>query len=72
MTVTATVDPERATQSVRFERSVAGGPWEVLGADSSSPVYTVTDDVSDLELGTEVRYRAVLRRARHPARSSAR
>ncbi|MFC5175965.1 alpha-amylase family glycosyl hydrolase [Nocardioides taihuensis] len=60
VTVTATVDPERPSQAVRFERSVAGGPWEGLGTDHSSPVYTVTDDVSDLEIGTEVRYRAVL------------
>ncbi len=60
VTVAATVDPERATQSVTFERSVAGGDWEAVGTDTSSPAYTVTDDVSDLALGTEVRYRAVL------------
>lgn len=60
VTVKATVDPERATQSVRFERSVAGGPWQDLGTDTSSPDYVVTDDVSDLPLGTSVRYRAVL------------
>ena len=58
--VTATVDPERPLQSVEFERSVAGGAWTSLGTDSSAPAYTVTDDVSDLPLGTEVRYRATL------------
>jgi hypothetical protein len=61
VTVTANVDPERASQSVRFQRSVAGGDWESIGVDRSSPVYTTTDDVSDLPLGTAVRYRAVLR-----------
>ncbi|MEV5749906.1 alpha-amylase family glycosyl hydrolase [Actinoallomurus sp. NPDC052308] len=60
VTVQANVDPERATQSVRFERSVGGGAWEDLGTDTSSPAYTVTDDVSKLPLGTQVRYRATL------------
>ncbi|MEV5707389.1 alpha-amylase family glycosyl hydrolase [Actinoallomurus sp. NPDC052274] len=60
VTVQANVDPERATQSVRFERSVGGGAWENLGTDTSSPAYTVTDDVSKLPLGTRVRYRATL------------
>ncbi len=58
--VTATVDPERATQSVLFQRSVSGGAWTDLGTDTSSPVYTVTDDVRDLPLGTSVSYRATL------------
>ncbi len=49
--VLATVDPERTSQSVRFERSVSGGAWEDLGTDTSSPEYVVTDDVSDLPLG---------------------
>ncbi|MCO5997631.1 alpha-amylase family glycosyl hydrolase [Actinoallomurus rhizosphaericola] len=60
VTVQADVDPERATESVRFERSVGGGTWEDLGTDTSSPAYTVTDDVSKLPLGTQVRYRATL------------
>ncbi|GAA4619029.1 hypothetical protein GCM10023195_85870 [Actinoallomurus liliacearum] len=60
VTVQANVDPERATQSVKFERSVGGGAWEDLGTDTSSPAYTVTDDVSKLPLGTQVRYRATL------------
>ncbi|WP_243058493.1 alpha-amylase family glycosyl hydrolase [Nocardioides sp. SR21] len=60
VTVTATVDPERPLQVVRFQRSVEGGPWTSLGRDSSAPVYTVVDDVSDLARGTSVRYRATL------------
>jgi alpha-amylase len=60
VTVTAAVDPERATQAVRFERRVADGPWATIGTDESSPVYTATDDVSGLPLGTQVSYRAVL------------
>ena len=69
--VTATVDPERILQSVEFERSVAGGPWTSLGTDSSAPAYTITDDVSDLPLGTEVRYRATLSEQRVVQRTSA-
>lgn len=60
VTVTATVDPERPGQSVRFERRVGDGAWQVLGTDTSSPAYTFRDDVSGLPLGTRVRYRAVL------------
>ncbi|HEU5038016.1 MAG TPA: alpha-amylase family glycosyl hydrolase [Nocardioides sp.] len=60
VTVSAAVDPERPLQSVQFQRSVAGGPWTDLGTDSSSPAYTVTDDVSDVDRGTRVRYRAIL------------
>jgi alpha-amylase len=60
VTVRASVDPERLLQSVEFQRSVAGGPWSSLGVDSSAPEYTVQDDVSDLPLGTSVRYRAIL------------
>jgi alpha-amylase len=60
VTVRADVVPERATQSVAFERSVDGGAWEDLGTDTSSPAYTVTDDVSTLPLGTKVSYRATL------------
>ncbi|NYD56166.1 glycosidase [Nocardioides marinisabuli] len=60
VTVTAEVQPERAAQSVRFERRLDGGAWEVVGTDTSSPVYQVTDDVEGLDLGTEITYRAVL------------
>ncbi|MBA2559921.1 MAG: hypothetical protein H0V07_08540 [Propionibacteriales bacterium] len=71
VTVTALVDPERSTQSVRFRRSVSGGDWITLGVDRSSPVYTVTDDVSGLALGTAVRYQAVLRQPGSPRVTSA-
>lgn len=60
VTVTAEVQPERPAQSVRFERRLDGGEWEVVGTDTSSPVYQVTDDVDGLDLGTEITYRAVL------------
>jgi alpha-amylase len=64
--VRATVDPERAAQSVRFQRRVAGGSWRTIGTDTSSPDYTTTDDVSDLPVGTRVEYRAVLREPGSP------
>jgi hypothetical protein len=63
VTVRAVADPERATHVVRFQRSVAGGPWTAFGRpDSSSPVYTAVDDIAALNLaeGTEIRYRAIL------------
>ena len=59
--VVATADPEKASHVVRFERSVADGPWAAIGSDDdSSPAYTVTDDLAGLADGTEVRYRAKL------------
>ncbi len=60
--VRAVADPERATHVVRFERSVAGGAWAPIGSDDTSPVYTVFDDLTPLELAenTEVQYRAIL------------
>ena len=60
--VRAVADPERATHVVRFERSVAGGAWTPIGTDSTSPVYTVFDDLTPLALaaGTAVQYRAIL------------
>jgi alpha-amylase len=60
--VRAVTDPERATQVVSFERSIAGGQWTAVGSDSTSPVYTVFDDLGPLNLaaGTQVEYRAVL------------
>ncbi|MDY7103267.1 MAG: alpha-amylase family glycosyl hydrolase [Actinomycetota bacterium] len=58
--VVATVDPERASHVVELQRSIDGVSWTTLGIDDSSPVYTAPDDVSDLEDGTVVRYRAVL------------
>lgn len=71
VTITATVDPERSLQAVEFERSVAAGPWNSLGTDSSAPVYLITDDVSGLPLGTTVRYRATLSEQRVVQRTSA-
>jgi glycosidase len=60
--VRAVADPERATHVVRFERSVAGGAWTTIGRDTSSPAYTVFDDLAALNLtaGTQIRYRAIL------------
>ncbi|HET6752962.1 MAG TPA: pullulanase-associated domain-containing protein, partial [Jiangellaceae bacterium] len=60
--VRAVADPELPTHVVRFERSVAGGPWTPIGTDDSSPVYTVFDDLAPLNLaaGTAIAYRAIL------------
>jgi hypothetical protein len=54
----AIADPEKASNVVSFERSVAGGDWTPVGSDDSSPVYSVTDDVAGLADGTQLRYRA--------------
>jgi hypothetical protein len=61
----ASVTPEHATDVVVFERRVRSGDWTPIGADSSSPVYTASDDVLALGLpvGSAVSYRAVLRYA---------
>ncbi len=56
--LSATADPEKASHVVAFERSVAGGGWTAVGTDDSSPVYSATDDVSELADGTLVQYRA--------------
>jgi alpha-amylase len=53
-------DPERASHVVTFERSVAGGPWTERGTDSSSPAYSLIDDLGGLAPGTTVAYRAIL------------
>jgi alpha-amylase len=60
--VRAVADPELPTHVVRFERSVAGGPWTPIGTDDSSPVYTVFDNLTPLDLaaGTAIAYRAIL------------
>ncbi|HET9142119.1 alpha-amylase family glycosyl hydrolase [Actinophytocola sp.] len=60
--VRAVAEPDKASHVVRFERSVAGGPWIAIGSDDSSPVYTVFDDLTPLNLaaGTPVAYRAKL------------
>jgi hypothetical protein len=59
----ATTDPDRADQSVRFERSLDGGStWTAVGTDSSSPAFSMSDDLTSLGLadGAQVVYRAVL------------
>ncbi|GAB2635020.1 hypothetical protein GCM10027270_24590 [Nocardioides ginkgobilobae] len=56
--VSTVPDPEHPDQVVTFERRVGDGSWTEIGTDSSSPVYTVDDDVSELDLGTSVSYRA--------------
>ncbi|RYP83057.1 alpha-amylase [Nocardioides guangzhouensis] len=71
VTVKAVVDPERPSQSVRFERRVGDGAWTVLGTDTSSPEHVVTDDVEALPLGSRVSYRAVLLEAGQPAVTAA-
>ncbi|MFC0532007.1 alpha-amylase family glycosyl hydrolase [Phytohabitans kaempferiae] len=60
--VRAVVDPERATHTVTFERRVASGPWTPIGADATSPAYTVFDPLpADLASDTPVEYRATVR-----------
>ncbi|WP_309814193.1 alpha-amylase family glycosyl hydrolase [Pseudarthrobacter sulfonivorans] len=60
--LSATADPEKPTHVVSFERSIAGGDWTAMGSDDTSPAYSVTDDLADLELpgGTVVQYRAAM------------
>ncbi|MBP1233811.1 glycosidase [Arthrobacter sp. PvP102] len=60
--VSATASPEKAGYTVSFERSVDGGGWAPIGSDSSSPAYTVFDDLTALALadGTQLRYRATM------------
>ena len=48
------------TTSRRSSGASAPAPGRRSGRDSSSPVYTVFDDVSDLAPGTTVSYRAIL------------
>ena len=57
--LSATVRPERAGTSVTFERRLAGEEWEEVATDTSAPAWSTRDDVSGLEDGTEVQYRAV-------------
>jgi glycosidase len=60
--IRAVADPERADHVVTFERSIDGGAWTDAGTDDSSPVYTLFDDLSALDLaeGTPITYRATL------------
>ncbi|RKO21125.1 alpha-amylase [Pseudarthrobacter phenanthrenivorans] len=58
--LSATVDPEKASNVVAFERSVDGGEWTGVATDDSSPVYSASDDITSLADGTKVAYRAVM------------
>ncbi len=58
--VRVTADPELATHVVQIQRSLAGGAWETLTTDSSSPVYTYRDNLASVPVGTQIRYRAIL------------
>ena len=71
VTVRAATDPERAPQSVQFQRRVGSGAWQSIGRDTSSPDYLTTDHVSDLPVGTRVQYRAILTEPGTPAVTSA-
>jgi len=54
-------DPERPTQVVQIERRLNDGPWQTLTTDSSSPIYSHLDDLSDVPVDTTIQYRAILR-----------
>jgi alpha-amylase len=58
--LSATADPEKASHVVTFERSVAGGAWTSVATDESSPVYSAADDISGLDDGIKVAYRATM------------
>jgi hypothetical protein len=59
--VRAVADPDRSTHVVTISRSLDGGEtWEDIATDDSSPVHTAFDDVTDLDVGAQVRYRATL------------
>jgi alpha-amylase len=69
--VRAVADPEKPSHVVSFERSVGDGPWTAIGRDSTSPAYTVFDDLGALNLtpGTSVKYRASLGDTRSEVRT---
>jgi alpha-amylase len=54
---------------VTFLAKVGRGPWRDIGTDDNAP-YRVFHDVSDVEPGTTVRYRAVVLDNAHHTRSS--
>ena len=60
--LSATTEPEHATDVVTWERSIDGSPWTEVGRDETSPVYTLIDKVAALGLadGAKLSYRAVL------------
>ncbi|GAA1032138.1 hypothetical protein GCM10009557_29670 [Virgisporangium ochraceum] len=72
--VRAVADPERSSHVVRIDRRIGTGEWTPVGTDSSSPVYTVFDNLTPLNLatGTTVAYRAVLTSGRGEVTSTVR
>lgn len=58
--VLATADPEMSSHVVRIQRQIDNGPWQTLTTDSSSPVYSVFDDVRSIAVGSLIHYRAIL------------
>lgn len=58
MKVTADVDGS-SFYEVTFQARTAGGEWESIGTDDNAP-YQVFHDVSEMQSGTSVEYRAVV------------
>ena len=56
----AVAAPDDPSYTAVFERQVGDKPFQDVGMDESSPVYTAFDDTSDLENGTVVHYRVRL------------
>jgi alpha-amylase len=54
-------DPERASHVVRIQRRTNNGDWQTVRTDSSSPIYSYYDDLSEVPVGTTIQYRAILR-----------
>ena len=52
-------DPELSHYVVTFQRRIGDGSWTAIGADNSSPVYSVVDTLPTLPTGPSL-YRAVL------------
>ena len=46
-------------------KAVQRSDWVTVGTDNSSPVYSYYDDLSNVPVGTVIRYRAILRARRH-------
>ena len=53
--------PELSHYVVTFQRRIGDGSWTAIGADSSSPVYSVTDTLPTLPTGTAVASRGCSR-----------
>ncbi|WP_297081778.1 alpha-amylase family glycosyl hydrolase [uncultured Demequina sp.] len=56
--IVADVFPARPDTSVTFERRLPGGDWEAIAVDTSSSGYAALDDLSSVEAGAEILYRA--------------